>query len=58
MIQALHTASGAFEVPVMKEESAGETLGGLEIPLLTITDPNVPDAFKTCVFVSARIHPG
>lgn len=28
------------------------------MPLLTITDPNVPNIFKKCVLVSARIHPG
>ena len=58
MIQGLHTVSGSYEVPILKEEVAGESLGGLEIPLLTITDPNTPDAFKTCVFISGRIHPG
>ena len=33
-------------------------MGGLDIPLLTITDPRVKNKDKKCVLVSARIHPG
>ena len=35
-----------------------ESLSGLEIPLLTITDPEVDSKKKRCILVSGRIHPG
>lgn len=55
-LQASLSLLGSPEI--LKEEVAGETLGGIELPLLTITDPNIPDAFKSCIVASARIHPG
>ena len=42
----------------MKEEILTESLGGLEIPLLTITDPLVDNKKKHCIVLSGRIHPG
>jgi murein tripeptide amidase MpaA len=33
-------------------------LGGLDIPLLTVTDPTVDNKKKKCIVLSARIHPG
>lgn len=42
----------------MKQAVLCESLGGLDIPLLTITDPEVSDKGKYCILVSARIHPG
>jgi hypothetical protein len=42
----------------MKEEIMCESLGGLTIPLLTITDPEVEDKSKRLFLVSGRIHPG
>lgn len=35
-----------------------ESLSGLEIPLLTITDPEVDSKKKRCILISGRIHPG
>lgn len=35
-----------------------ESLAGLDIPILTITDPEVENKLKKCVLVSGRIHPG
>jgi hypothetical protein len=35
-----------------------ESLGGLVIPLLTITDPDQDDKAKRVMLVSARTHPG
>ncbi len=42
----------------LKEEVLTESLGGLEIPLLTITDPTVDSKNKRCIVLSGRIHPG
>lgn len=42
----------------MKEEVLCESLGGLEVPLVTITDPAVDNKYKRCILVSGRIHPG
>ena len=58
MIASLHTKTSSFEQPILKEEVLAESLGGLEIPLLTITDPLIPNDLKKCILVTARIHPG
>lgn len=42
----------------LKEEILTESLGGLEIPLLTVTDPSVDNKKKKCILLSGRIHPG
>lgn len=34
------------------------TEGGRDCPVLTITNPDVSDAQKKCVFITGRIHPG
>lgn len=46
------------ELPIVREETLAESLGGLELPLLTITDPAIPNDTKRCILVAARIHPG
>lgn len=58
MIDSLKNSTDNLGEGIFKEETIGESLGGLDIPLLTITDPDVPDAFKKCIIASARIHPG
>ena len=42
----------------LKEENLSDSLSGLEIPLLTITDPRVDDKKKKCILMSGRVHPG
>lgn len=43
---------------IVQEEVLGESLAGLDMQLLTITDPSVPSEGKRCVLVTGRIHPG
>ena len=40
----------------LKQESAGRTVGGREMPLLTITNAAVPDSGKKVVWLMARQH--
>lgn len=42
----------------MKEEVLCESLGGMDVQLLTVTDPTIEDKKKKCVVVSGRVHPG
>ena len=42
----------------MKLEKLCDTVAGRECPLLTLTNPDAPDANKKCIFVTGRIHPG
>lgn len=42
--------------PYLRRESAGRTLEGRPIPLLTITDPNTPEAGKKVVWFMFRQH--
>ena len=48
---------GAFrESPYHKEESVGRTVEGREIPLVTITDPKIPEAKKKVIWLMFRQH--
>jgi hypothetical protein len=60
MIASLHSLRfiSPSENRIMKEEVLTESLGGLELQLLTITDPDVSNDGKRCVLVCGRIHPG
>jgi hypothetical protein len=60
MIASLHSQrhSSSLENPILKEETLAESLGGLDLPLLTVTDPAIPNEHKKCILVSGRIHPG
>lgn len=42
--------------PFLRRESVGKTLAGREMPLLTITDPRVPDSGKKVVWLMFRQH--
>jgi murein tripeptide amidase MpaA len=42
--------------PYLKQESVGRTVEGREIPLLTITDPQAPDAQKKVIWLMFRQH--
>jgi murein tripeptide amidase MpaA len=46
----------AIRHPHAKRESLGKTFRGRDLPLLTITDPSVPDASKKVVWLMARQH--
>lgn len=59
MIASLHAlARSSEEGKILREEVLGESLGGLELQLLTITDPAVANEAKKVVLVCGRIHPG
>jgi hypothetical protein len=47
-----------FYQDYLKEEVMCESLGGLAIPLLTISDPESEDKAKKMILVSGRAHPG
>jgi len=42
--------------PHLKRSVAGKTVHGREVPLLTITDPSVPESGKKVVWLMARQH--
>lgn len=42
--------------PFLRREPVGKTLAGREMPLLTITDPRVPDSGKKVVWLMFRQH--
>lgn len=42
----------------MSETKLCTSLSGLDLPLLTITDPLISDEEKTCVLAIGRLHPG
>jgi len=42
--------------PQARQESAGRTVHGRELPLVTITDPAAPDSDKKVVWLMARQH--
>jgi murein tripeptide amidase MpaA len=42
--------------PYLQRESAGRTVEGRDIPLLTITDPQIPDAEKKVIWLMFRQH--
>lgn len=46
--------------PYLMCETLCDTLGGRECPILSLTEPNqhLKDEDKSCIFVTARIHPG
>lgn len=59
MVASLHEqARSQQEGKILREEVLAESLGGLELQLLTITDPEVANEAKKVVLVCGRIHPG
>ncbi len=42
--------------PYLRREAAGRSAGGRDIPLLTITDPGVPDSEKRVIWLMFRQH--
>ena len=46
----------AIRHPHVKQGSIGKTFRGRDIPLLTVTDPAVPDADKKVIWLMARQH--
>ena len=58
MIASLHALARSQDSRMLREEVLAESLGGLELQLLTITDPEVSDEGKKAVLICGRIHPG
>lgn len=44
--------------PIIKQDVLCRSLGGVEVPLLVVTDCAVPVEEKASVVVTARVHPG
>src|ERR1039458_1227862 len=55
--KALVALLGAFhKSPYLEELSVGRTVEGREIPLITITNPKIPDANKKVIWLMFRQH--
>ena len=42
----------------MRIENLCNTICGIKVPIVTISNPRIPDQKKKVIFVNARAHPG